>query len=1080
VTLTIQKLATRGRIPLRSGVDRSLVDDVARDFFAVECSRQLNRSWPVQWGVVRIRKLRVQVNLTPLQLKPEALAIAWVAAFKRELFAALAYPTGVGPFETAYFHNRAEYLASLIRDVMAGVAAHRWEYEEFGLALNLDTLESVLVVLDQERSEIIPIFLILKGWRFLDRFLDLAGQSGVERLFMMVQFESGANGDKLSTEDLVVIARFLGSHRSLLDNGHFSTGGYLPGDSSRVRLKLALKIFVAIRHQRDGTNAHGSFSPRSISDALLALDGLLELGQSLQAARRQLDRLRVVLRELLIRSSTDVAQGALVQFRNDPAHASGQGQREFIMVVEMLIPGLTFELGQAGAPELWNYLEMATAGIRTEIAELVEWLMSVATSGVHRQGNQLCDILSTESSAARGDLAQVLEQLSPILGPAAGEPDLVEFGYLLAVARGKDRGEFAEQLIAAIDSDASVAGRAAAELQKLLLAAGSARRVDDAAPLEHSRPAAGSEEDWSELAGLLERFLAAVVGEESWSELAEFLERFRTAANNASWSDLAGLLEQLTLALNHPGVGQPAGELQKVLSAPRGAGREELSDLFAHLRTMAGRAGRSDLAGILGQLMSALSADGGRPGTELQRVLEGADNAGWSDLLVLIERLRTAASASGRSDLAALIEPFLSALRSGTTQSGEAPWKALAPSGSQTISDLAALFEQLNLALGSGASQSETEFQNALGTAGSAGRSPLLLLLGRLRTAAQRAVRSDLTMLAEQLASTLTSGADQPGAEFWKVFAAAGSASRTDFIALLQHDQMAVRGPDRSDLIGLLEKLRSTFSSDVDQAKADLQKILSAASSVATSERAGSLDLLRMAAASAGRSDLLVFLEQLTSAISISGKRFRAPELKIISSDCAGLFFLIRTVAQLQWAVRLNESGFGAAYGPRIVTYTLAGLALAVLNRFEEEPRQIDPGLALFSGWMDEPDLFALRQFFVSGSVEERRDLLSVLLGNEGAEGSSENWTACFDLLATHLIQEFVRRIRGFGRSSRAFILKNFLALPGRIRIEEMRLVVLLAAHPLNVVVHLSGLDDSVPSVSWLKGRRIEFQLDGL
>ena len=123
MTLTIQRLATRARIPQRLNVHRSLIDDVAREWFRVECARQLSRSWPAQLGVVRIRKLRVQVTLTPLQLKPDALATAWVTAFKRALFAALAYPSGVGPFETICFETRAEYLATLIRDVMAGVAA---------------------------------------------------------------------------------------------------------------------------------------------------------------------------------------------------------------------------------------------------------------------------------------------------------------------------------------------------------------------------------------------------------------------------------------------------------------------------------------------------------------------------------------------------------------------------------------------------------------------------------------------------------------------------------------------------------------------------------------------------------------------------------------------------------------------------------------------------------------------------------------------------------------------------------------------------------------------------------------------
>ena len=58
-------------------------------------------------------------------------------------------------------------------------------------------------------------------------------------------------------------------------------------------------------------------------------------------------------------------------------------------------------------------------------------------------------------------------------------------------------------------------------------------------------------------------------------------------------------------------------------------------------------------------------------------------------------------------------------------------------------------------------------------------------------------------------------------------------------------------------------------------------------------------------------------------------------------------------------------------------------------------------------------------------------------------------------------------------------MVKNFVALPGRIRIEETRLVVVFTSSPLHVVLHLSGLDDPVEAVGWLGGRRIAFQTEG-
>src|ERR1700730_17473300 len=91
MTLTIDKLLIGGKIPRQANVDRALIDRVARGEFATECGRQLNRSWPVQARVVRIRQLRIRVNIPATQLRPDTLAKAWTVAFLRELFRALAH-----------------------------------------------------------------------------------------------------------------------------------------------------------------------------------------------------------------------------------------------------------------------------------------------------------------------------------------------------------------------------------------------------------------------------------------------------------------------------------------------------------------------------------------------------------------------------------------------------------------------------------------------------------------------------------------------------------------------------------------------------------------------------------------------------------------------------------------------------------------------------------------------------------------------------------------------------------------------------------------------------------------------------
>jgi hypothetical protein len=223
------------------------------------------------------------------------------------------------------------------------------------------------------------------------------------------------------------------------------------------------------------------------------------------------------------------------------------------------------------------------------------------------------------------------------------------------------------------------------------------------------------------------------------------------------------------------------------------------------------------------------------------------------------------------------------------------------------------------------------------------------------------------------------------------------------------------------------------------------------------------------------RTALASLFEQLAS-MTVGTSLDSTSESKRISTDWAGLFFLVRIIDKLGWENRLVRSSLGTKWGPRLLTYILAGTALAIVNRFNDEPRCLDSGLALFSGWVDQPDLHGLRDFFASGTVETRRGILRELLDEQAAEQSSITWQSGFDLLAAHLIRELTGRIRCLGKASRSFVVKNFVTLPGRIRIEEKRLVVVFTSSPLNAVVHLSGLDDSVEEVDWLGGRRIEFE----
>ena len=222
-------------------------------------------------------------------------------------------------------------------------------------------------------------------------------------------------------------------------------------------------------------------------------------------------------------------------------------------------------------------------------------------------------------------------------------------------------------------------------------------------------------------------------------------------------------------------------------------------------------------------------------------------------------------------------------------------------------------------------------------------------------------------------------------------------------------------------------------------------------------------------------------LERLRPMISTVGSTNPLQPVSWVSSECAGLLLLARLLERLDWPEKLRDSALANTDGPRLVTCVLAGLGLSVLNRFEESASRVDTGIALFAGWLGEPDWAGFRRFLASTTPTDRNEILTAFNAeSESLNKLSENWAATFDYLARRIIREFASRIRGFRQASRAFVVKHFLELPGRVRVEEKRLVVILEPSPLGVALHLAGMDDPVETVSWLGGRRVEFQLDCL
>jgi hypothetical protein len=190
-----------------------------------------------------------------------------------------------------------------------------------------------------------------------------------------------------------------------------------------------------------------------------------------------------------------------------------------------------------------------------------------------------------------------------------------------------------------------------------------------------------------------------------------------------------------------------------------------------------------------------------------------------------------------------------------------------------------------------------------------------------------------------------------------------------------------------------------------------------------------------------------------------------------VASDWCGLFFLVSTLERLGWVAawrQLSEFQLGG------ISPLLVGLALSIAGRFRDAPDALDPGVALFSGYFKDPDLFHLRGVFQEFPAETRSRVLHAAVGKEAG---SQSWESTFEVLAAGLLQSFAAVIPGFQRTSPAGIARMFLQRQGRIRIEDERLLIQADPSPFHVALHIAGLDSPVSSVSWLAGRRIEFEI---
>jgi len=180
------------------------------------------------------------------------------------------------------------------------------------------------------------------------------------------------------------------------------------------------------------------------------------------------------------------------------------------------------------------------------------------------------------------------------------------------------------------------------------------------------------------------------------------------------------------------------------------------------------------------------------------------------------------------------------------------------------------------------------------------------------------------------------------------------------------------------------------------------------------------------------------------------------------------VLLLLSVVRRMDLWRLTHEPEFVRFGGPRAFSFLLAAAGMTLLGDWEPT-LSLETAVALFAGIFSEVDYAGLKQFLAEADV---RSVSAVLSGT--------TWIEILQNLATEFCRGFAHRIRGFRESSREAVIKQFIRMPGRVLVEEQRLLVVLEPSPWSVALHISGTDQSLENLEWLGGRRVDFVLEGL
>jgi hypothetical protein len=175
-----------------------------------------------------------------------------------------------------------------------------------------------------------------------------------------------------------------------------------------------------------------------------------------------------------------------------------------------------------------------------------------------------------------------------------------------------------------------------------------------------------------------------------------------------------------------------------------------------------------------------------------------------------------------------------------------------------------------------------------------------------------------------------------------------------------------------------------------------------------------------------------------------------AAEGSWIDLERASLLLLIRPLLAMPWRLEWRHD-------PLALQSLLYGLACEIQNQFDPRVPRLDRSAAALAGIFGDAVLTPMRRFF---GASDRAPLLRTI--------------------ASELIAKFTAMLPGFRKAEQAAIVRQFLCTPGRIRVDDESVLVVIEPNPWFAAVRIASLDHPIEAVPWFEDRRVEFRIEGL